>query len=91
MLCYLLRNGPPALDYPLARDIAIIADGYWNLSQPFEFAKWSSDIGLHFSRSWSFGQKGRILFNTVCIMRPQRCLELGTAYGMSALFILAAL
>jgi predicted O-methyltransferase YrrM len=35
--------------------------------------------------------RGRILFNIVRFMRSERCLELGTAYGMSALFILAAL
>jgi predicted O-methyltransferase YrrM len=91
MLCYLLRNNLPPLDYSLARGIAMIADGYRSLPQPFEYAQWAGDIGLHFSRSSSFGWKGRILFNTVRIMRPQRCLELGTAYGMSSLFILAAL
>jgi predicted O-methyltransferase YrrM len=91
MLCHALRVGPPALDYHSARDIAVIADGYRNLSQSIEFKLWAGDVGLHFSEASSFGQKGRILFDAVRIVRPQRCLELGTAYGMSALFILAAL
>ena len=59
--------------------------------QPLEFAQWAGDVSLHFSEASSLGQKGRILFAAVRIMRPRRCLELGTAYGMSALFILAAL
>lgn len=91
MLCHLLRTGLLPLDYSLARDIAVIADRFRNLSQTLEFARWAGDIGLHFSQSSSFGQKGRILFNTVRTMRPQQCLELGTAYGMSSYFILAAL
>lgn len=61
------------------------------LSEPVEFNDWAGDMGLHFSLSSSYGGKGRVLFNTVRIMRSKRCLELGTAYGMSALFILAAL
>jgi predicted O-methyltransferase YrrM len=91
MLCHALRAGLPALDYRLARDIAVTADGYRNLPQLIEFHQWAGDVGLHFSEASSFGQKGRILFDAVRFMRPQRCLELGTAYGMSALFILAAL
>ncbi len=41
--------------------------------------------------SSSFGSKGRILFNLVRVTRSENCLELGTACGISALFILAAL
>jgi predicted O-methyltransferase YrrM len=91
MLCNALQVSLPPLNYPLARDIAEIADNYRNLSQPLEFAQWAGDVGLHFAEASSLGQKGRILFAAVRIMRPRRCLELGTAYGMSALFILAAL
>jgi hypothetical protein len=72
MLCQELRTGLPALDYSVAHDIAMIADGYRNLSQPLEFDRWEGDLGLHFSQSSSFGQKGRILFNTLRFMRPRR-------------------
>lgn len=91
MLCDALRKDLPALDYQMARQIATIADEYRGLSQPIEFQRWAGDVGLHFSVASSFGQKGRILFNIVRFMKPSRCLELGTAYGMSALFILSAL
>ena len=91
MVCHALRTGLPPLHYGVAHDIAMIADGNRNLSQPLEFDRWAGDLGLHFSESSSFGEKGRVLFNIVRIMRPRKSLELGTAFGMSALFILAAL
>lgn len=86
----LLQSLPP-IDFSVACDLAFIADRNRCLSEPVEFNDWAGDIGLHFSLSSSYGGKGRVLFNTVRIMRSKRCLELGTAYGMSALFILAAL
>lgn len=91
MLVDRLRKGLPAIEYPVARDIGLIADRYRNLPEPIEVQRWVGDMGLHFSISSSFGRKGRILFNIVRFMRCESCLELGTAYGMSALFILAAL
>lgn len=86
-----LRTGLPAVEYSVARQIALISDNNRNLSVSFEIKQWGGDAGLHFSISSSLGAKGRILFNVVRFMRSKRCLELGTAYGMSALFILAAL
>ncbi len=46
------------------------------------------DIGTHFRMSSSFSRKGRILYNAVKIFRPRVALEVGTAYGMSARFML---
>lgn len=86
-----LRNGLPAIEFSVAREIAFIADRNLMLLDSMEFDHWAGDLGLHFGISSSLGRKGRILFNTVRLMRTERCLELGTAYGMSALFILAAI
>ena len=52
---------------------------------------WAGDVGLHSSIASSSASKGRILFNLVRFTRSERCLELGTAYGVSAPFILSAL
>lgn len=86
-----LRGGLPAIEFSLAREIALIADQGRTKSEVKIFRQWTGDVGLHFSLSSSFGNKGRILFNIVRFMRSECCLELGTAYGMSALFILGAL
>jgi predicted O-methyltransferase YrrM len=86
----LLRSLPP-IEFTVARDIALVADHHGCLTDVVEIRDWAADRGLHFTRSSTFGSKGRLLFNVVRIMRCERCLELGTAYGMSALFILAAL
>jgi predicted O-methyltransferase YrrM len=45
------------------------------------------DVGLHFAISSSLGHKGRLLANIIRLSRSERCLELGTAYGMSAMFL----
>jgi predicted O-methyltransferase YrrM len=86
-----LRGGLPAIEFSVARDIARVADQSRTKSEVLGFGQWTGDVGFHFSVSSSFGNKGRILFNIVRFMRSECCLELGTAYGMSALFILGAL
>ena len=86
-----LRRGLPAVEFSVAKEIALIADKNRVLAESHKSAQWVGDVGLHFSISSSFGNKGRVLFNIVRFARSQNCLELGTAYGMSALFILAAL
>ena len=91
MLVRHLGLGLPAIDFPVAQEIALIADRNRSASEPKEFSRWAGDIGLDFQSASSFGGKGRILFNVVRFARSEHCLELGTAYGMSALFILAAL
>jgi predicted O-methyltransferase YrrM len=49
---------------------------------------WAGDVGLHFGIASSLGHKGRLLANVIRLCRSERCLELGTAYGMSAMFML---
>jgi predicted O-methyltransferase YrrM len=86
-----LGSNVPPIAFPTAQAIARIADGYRDLSGVVEYDRWAGDLGLLFSISSSFGLKGRILASIVRFTRSERCLELGTAYGMSALFILSAL
>lgn len=87
----LLGTHLPAIEFSIAKDIAVIADQIRGRCEPLEADFWAGDVGLHFSIASSLGEKGRILFNVVRIMRSERCLEIGTAYGLSALFILSAL
>ena len=70
--------------------IGLVADHYRTLRQPLEYA-WAADICHHFQASSSFGKTGRILSAIIRFARSERCLEAGTAYGMSALFILEAI
>lgn len=86
-----LSGGVPAIEFALAREIALVSDQSRARSEVVGFGQWTGDAGLHFSIASSSGNKGRILFSTVRFMRSECCLELGTAYGMSALFILGAL
>lgn len=88
-LLEVLGSSLPPLEFSIAKTIAVIADHYRTLRQPLE-AAWAGDIGHHFQTASSFGKKGRILSTIVRFARTKRCLELGTAYGMSALFILEA-
>ena len=70
--------------------IGRIADHYRTLRRPAD-AVLGGDISNNFQYSSSFGKKGRILSTIVRFGRTERCLELGTAYGMSALFTLEAM
>ena len=82
-----LRSRIPVEPFSVAHTVAIAADRLLARRDPIEFATWHADIGLHFFISSSFARKGRLLQAVVRLMRPQRYLELGTAYGMSALFV----
>jgi predicted O-methyltransferase YrrM len=86
-----LQGDLPAIEFSVAREIASLVDQGLTNSEVFVLRQWALDVGLHLLISSSFGNKGRILFNIVRFMRSKCCLELGTAYGMSALFILGAL
>lgn len=79
------------IEITTAKEIAAIADSYRQISAVYQESNWVGDVHTHFHNSSSFGEKGRILNTVVRIMRSQNCLELGTAYGMSALFICEAM
>jgi predicted O-methyltransferase YrrM len=89
-LLEVLGSSLPPIEFSVAKTIAVIADHYRTLRQPLE-AAWAGDISHHFQGASSFGKKGRILSTIVRFARTKLCLELGTAYGMSALFILEAI
>lgn len=73
---------------PMALELAKEADQLAGMTAPFNLENWAGDVGLHFAISSSLGHKGRLLANIVRLCRSERCLELGTAYGMSAMFML---
>lgn len=86
-----LQSLPP-FDFPAALDLALLADSLSQNPAPFEAGlSWIGDMGLHFRLSSSVGSNGRVLATIVRFMQSDRCLELGTAHGMSAAFILEAL
>ncbi len=86
-----LRTDVPAVPLAIAHDIGRVADGFRSMAETKAFADWIGDVGLHFAISSSFGRKGRLLSTIIRYMRAERCLEVGTAYGMSALFMLSVL
>lgn len=81
----------PTLELPVALRLAGIADDLRRDARPVAFGGWAGDLGAHFGMSSSCGARGRILSTIVRFMGARRALELGTAYGMSALFLLEAL
>jgi len=89
-LLELLHSNTPPLPFHIAVDIAKAADRFRSLTIPMDQANWSGDAGLHFELASSFGHKGRVLASIIRFCRPTLSLELGTAYGMSALFLMEA-
>lgn len=82
----------PPLDFLAAQDLALLADSHQTNLAPWQAGvNWIGDAALHFRWSSSLGVKGRILATVVRIMQSETCLEIGTAYGMSAAFILEML
>ena len=77
------------LPVPMALELAEEADSLRGMTVGIDWENlWSGDVGLHFGMSSSLGYKGRLLSNVIRLCRSERCLELGTAYGMSAMFVL---
>jgi predicted O-methyltransferase YrrM len=82
----MLQFRDATLPLRVALPIALYADSMLN---NFGFESYSGDIGIHFAVSSSLGQKARLVFNLVRALKPKACLELGTAYGISAYLIAA--
>jgi hypothetical protein len=77
------------LPVAMALEVAEEADRFRGMTAGIDWQNfWAGDVGLHFGMSSSLGHKGRLLANVIRLCRSQRCLELGTAYGMSAMFVL---
>ena len=91
----ILKSGVPPLRFSEAQDIGLVADRLlirWDIFEhEDEGWQWTADVGLAFVVASSFAKKGRLLSATIRVCRTTRCLELGTAFGMSALFVLYAL
>jgi predicted O-methyltransferase YrrM len=91
----ILKSGVPPLEFSRAREIGLLADRLSNSLDPFQRNEkgweWIGDVGLAFRIASSFARKGRLLSAIIRVCQTDRCLELGTAFGMSALFILHAL
>ncbi|SCX49222.1 O-methyltransferase [Nitrosospira sp. Nsp1] len=82
-----LASHVPVAPINLANEAAKIADAIADRREIFNFGDWSADVGLHFQISSSLGRKGRLLCAATRLLRPAKCLEIGTAYGMSGFFI----
>lgn len=80
----------PAIEYAAAHDLARFADSRLRDSSPFEGRLYRGSSAIHFYFSSSLGKKARILYNIVRSVRPARCLEIGTAWGMSTTVIAEA-
>lgn len=83
-----LQSGAIAVPFRATLTFARIADAFRSRTEPIDGDRWAGDLSLHFAFSSSLAQKGRLLWNVVRTCRSTRGLELGTAYGMSALFLL---
>jgi predicted O-methyltransferase YrrM len=79
-----LRSRDATVPLSVALPIALYADTMLN---NFGFESHLGDIGLHFAGASSLGQKARLVFNLVRASKPRACLEIGTAYGISAYLI----
>lgn len=88
-----LNAGASPISFQSAQRLALAADRLGSSSQPVEREwEWAGDVGLHFRWVTStLGRKGRLLSNIIRFSRTERGLELGTAYGMSTMFILEAM
>jgi predicted O-methyltransferase YrrM len=86
-----LAAGVAAIGQRDAVRIGRIADELLARTDPFERATWVADVGIHARIASSFGRKGRLLSATARVMATDRAIEVGTAYGMSALFLAAAM
>lgn len=74
-----------------ARDIAQYADRLRGRRERYQQLRWLGDIGSHAAAASSDGRAGRVLSTAVRYGRPGSCVELGTAYGVSSMFLLAEL
>jgi predicted O-methyltransferase YrrM len=85
-----LQREVPPISVKKALNMATVRDRMLGDFEPTPLFG-AGDISWHFGVSSSLPRKGRLLAAVVRFMRPKTCLELGTAYGLSGLFILGAL
>lgn len=85
MLLETIQSNLLPLPIPMALELTEEADRLRGMTAPLTD---DLDLGLHFVIASSLGHKGRLLANVIRLCRSERCLELGTAHGMSAMFML---
>ena len=85
-----LASGVPAAPVGLSVRLARLADDLFARSDAFDVSGWSADVGLHARVSSSTPWKGRLLAAAARYCRASHVLELGTAYGISASYLLDA-
>lgn len=78
------------LDYRTACELAVFADERAGDLRRFEGKFYQGSMAEHFLFSSSIGRKARILYNILRRARPEKCLEIGTAWGMSTIIIAEA-
>ncbi|MES1951264.1 putative O-methyltransferase [Salinisphaera sp. S4-8] len=83
-----VKNGHSPLTGADAIDVLHACNYFLGLDDAFDDQ--GLDISSHFRMSSSFSTKGRMLYSAVKILRPGAIVEIGTAYGMSAGFLLSA-
>jgi predicted O-methyltransferase YrrM len=86
-----LKTDVPPVPLDMAVRIGLIADELTSSLEPVDVAWYAGDVGLHATLSSSFARKGRILRAVVRFSRARTAFEIGTCYGMSALFLASAL
>lgn len=91
MLLNRLSRQVPPISASVAHEIALFNDSMSHIFKPLEHGAMSADVGSHFSLSSSSPKKGRLLSAIIRFCQSESCLEIGTGYGMSALFILNSL
>jgi predicted O-methyltransferase YrrM len=78
----------PSVPMAVALEVALWADELHGDFSAREHG--ADDLATHFATSSSLGVKGRTMFNLVRACRSESILELGTAYGISGMFMLRA-
>ncbi|MDX6217121.1 MAG: hypothetical protein QOG99_2705 [Frankiales bacterium] len=86
-----LRDGVGPLPVGVAVDVAEKADRLLASREPYDRSALQTDVGTHARWSSSFGHSARILTAVVRFMRTRTVVEVGTAYGLGALFLADAL
>lgn len=84
-----LESGVPGFPESDARKILTVLNQY-NGNHDYIEAQ-DADVAWHFRISSSFSSKGKLLFNAIQSFQPEKVVELGSGYGMSAMFMLLAM
>ncbi len=88
ILLDILKQQVPPIPSSLAHDLALFNDRMVHMVKPVEHGNMAADVGFHFSKCSSSPPKGRLLSTIIRFCQSESCLEVGTGYGFSALFIL---